>query len=97
MNGHLQELKCGGRPMNKKELEQELKKYEDLVNTILEFGIGVDECPLDFGYKENSIQDKAQNVFYEDDEEYCENNCNEYYKKCWLKYFEEVQRLKENI
>lgn len=95
MNGHLQELKCGGRPMNKKELEQELKKYEDLVNTILEFGIGMDECPLDFGYKENSIQDKAQNVFYEDDEEYCENNCNGCYKKCWVKYFKEIQRLKE--
>lgn len=30
MNGHLQELKCGGRPMNKKELEQELQKYKSL-------------------------------------------------------------------
>ena len=30
MNGHLQELKCGGRTMNKKELEQELQKYKSL-------------------------------------------------------------------
>ena len=30
MNGHLQELKCGGRPMNKKELEKELQKYKSL-------------------------------------------------------------------
>ena len=30
MNGHLQELKCGGRAMNKKELEQELQKYKSL-------------------------------------------------------------------
>ena len=30
MNGHLQELKCGGRPINKKELEKELHKYKSL-------------------------------------------------------------------
>lgn len=30
MNGHLQELKCGGRSMNKKELKQELQKYKSL-------------------------------------------------------------------
>lgn len=30
MNGHLQELKRGGRPMNKKELEKELQKYKSL-------------------------------------------------------------------
>ena len=30
MNGHLQELKFGGRAMNKKELEKELQKYKSL-------------------------------------------------------------------
>lgn len=35
MNGHLQELKCGGRPMNKKELEQELQKYKENYECIL--------------------------------------------------------------
>ena len=35
MNGHLQELKCGGRPMNKKELEKELQKYKENYECIL--------------------------------------------------------------
>ena len=66
-----------------------------LVDTILEFGIFMDECPLNFSYEDNSIQTKAQDIFYVDDGEYCENNCNENYKKCWLKYFKEIERLKE--
>lgn len=75
--------------------EQELQKYKNIVDTILEFGIFMDECPLNFSFDENSIQDKAQNVFYDDEGEFCENNCNECYKKCWLKFFKEIQRLKE--
>lgn len=82
------------KELAKKE-EQELQKCKNIVDTILEFGIFMYECPLNFSFEENSIQDKAQNVFYSDNGEFCENNCNECYKKCWLKYFEEIQRLKE--
>ena len=46
---------------------------------------------IEFGDKK---EEKAQDVFYEND--YCEENCNDIYKKCWLKYFEKLQELKEN-
>ena len=71
-----------------------MNNKNNLVDTILEFGIFMDECPLNFSYEDNSIQTKAQNIFYVDDGEYCKNNCNENYKKCWLKYFKEIERLR---
>lgn len=76
-------------------LRKDLQKSKKIIDIILEYGIYMDECPLNFSFDENSIQDKAQNVFYEDNGEYCENNCNDCYKKCWLKFFKEMQRLKE--
>ena len=66
-----------------------------LIDTILESDIFMNECPLSFDYVDNSIYNKAKNIFYENAGEYCENNCNDCYKKCWLKYFEEIKRLKE--
>ena len=77
-------------------LNNEIDEKNKLIDTILEFGIFMDECTLNFIFDYNSIQSKAQNVFYEDSGEWCEKKCNECYKKCWLKYFKEIQRLEEN-
>lgn len=68
------------------------EEYEQLINTILNFPFFKEECPLNFGFEDNSKEDKAQNIFYND--EYCENNCNDNYKDCWLKYFKELQKAK---
>ena len=40
---------------------------------------------------EKGILKKIDDIF-----NYCEENCNDIYKKCWLKYFEKLQELKEN-
>lgn len=73
-------------------LEQALDESEKLINTILNFSFFKEECPLNFNFEDNSKEDKAQNIFYSD--EYCENNCNDIYKDCWLKYFKELQKVK---
>ena len=67
------------------------EEYEQLINTILNFSFFKEECPLNFSFEDNSKEDEAQNIFYND--EYCENNCNDIYKDCWLKYFKELQEL----
>ena len=74
-------------------LKQENQQLKDLIDTILNFSFFKEECPLNFGFEDNSKEDKAQNIFYSD--EYCENNCNDIYKHCWLKYFKELQELKQ--
>ena len=74
-----------------KQLQQENKQLKDLIDTILNFSFFKEECPLNFSFEDNSKEDKAQDVFYED--EYCENACNDDYRKCWLKYFEKMQEL----
>lgn len=76
-------------------LEQALDESEKLINTILNFSFFKEECPLNFSFEDNSKEDKAQNVFYSD--EYCENNCNDIYKDCWLKYFKELQKAKGDV
>ena len=73
-------------------LKQALDESEKLINTILNFSFFKEECPLNFSFEDNSKEDKAQNIFYSD--EYCENNCNDIYKDCWLKYFKELQKSK---
>ena len=75
-----------------KQLEQENKQLQDLIDTILNFSFFKEECPLNFSFEDNSKEDEAQNIFYSD--EYCENNCNGIYKDCWLKYFKELQKSK---
>lgn len=72
---------------------KELNRLNNIIDTMLEFGFFKEECPLNFGFGDEK-EEKAQDVFYEDD--YCEENCNDIYKKCWLKYFEKLQQLKEN-
>ena len=67
------------------------EEYEQLINTILNFSFFKEECPLNFSFEDNSKEDEAQNIFYND--EYCENNCNDIYKDCWIKYFKELQEL----
>ena len=73
------------------QLQQENKQLKDLIDTILNFSFLKEECPLNFSFEDNSKENKAQDVFYED--EYCENACNDDYRKCWLKYFEKMQEL----
>ena len=76
-------------------LEQALDESEKLINTILNFSFFKEECPLNFSFEDNSKEDKAQNIFYS--YEYCENNCNDIYKDCWLKYFKELQKAKGDV
>ena len=73
--------------------QQENKQLKGLINTILNFSFFKEECPLNFGFGNNTNEDKSQSVFYED--EWCENNCNDNYKDCWLKYFKKLQELEQ--
>lgn len=75
-------------------LKEENKQLKDLIDTILNFSFFKEECPLNFSFEDNSKEDKAQDVFYED--EYCENACNDNYRKCWLKYFEKMRELERD-
>lgn len=75
------------------ELEQENKQLKDLIDTILNFSFFKEECPLNFGFENNTNEDKSQSVFYED--EWCENNCDDNYKNCWLRYFKKLQELEQ--
>ena len=74
------------------DLQQENNQLKELIDTILNWNIFKNECPMNFGYDEETNEDKAQDVFYKDDD-YCENNCNDDYTKCWLKYFKELQGI----
>ena len=75
-------------------LEQHCKKQKELIDTILNWNIFKNECPMNFGYDKETNEDKAQDVFYKDDD-YCENNCNDDYTKCWLKYFKRMHELEK--
>ena len=75
------------------ELQQENKQLKDLIDTILNFSFFKEECPLNFGFENSTNEDKSQSIFYED--EWCENNCNDNYKDCWLKYFKKLQELEQ--
>lgn len=75
------------------ELQQENKQLKDLIDTILNFSFFKEECPLNFGFENSTNEDKSQSIFYED--EWCENNCNDNYKDCWLKYFKKLQELEK--
>ena len=72
--------------------KKEIERLNNIINTMLDFNFFKEECPLNFGYTEKCDEEKAQDVFYEDD--YCEKTCNDNYKKCWLKYFKRLQELK---
>ena len=76
------------------QLQQENKQLKELIDTILNWNIFKNECPMNFGYDEETNEDKAQDVFYKDDD-YCENNCNDDYTKCWLKYFKRMHELEK--
>ena len=76
-----------------KKLQEENKQLKDLIDTILNFSFFKEECPLNFGFENNTNEDKSQSIFYED--EWCENNCNDNYKDCWLKYFKKLQELEQ--
>lgn len=76
-------------------LEKENQELKNLIDIILNFSFFKEECPLNFGFENNTNEDKAQNIFYND--EYCENNCNDNYKDCWLKYFKELQKTKGDV
>lgn len=72
---------------------EESKELKDLIDTMLNFSFFKEECPLNFGFENNTNEDKSQSIFYED--EWCENNCNDNYKDCWLKYFKKLQELEQ--
>ena len=74
-------------------LKKENEQLKNLIDTILNFSLFKEECPLNFGFENNTNEDKSQSVFYED--EWCENNCNDNYKNCWLKYFKKLQELEQ--
>lgn len=78
--------------ISNQEKDKEIERLNNIINTMLDFIFFKEECPLNFGYTEKCDEEKAQDVFYEND--YCEENCNDDYKKCWLKYFERLQELK---
>ena len=75
-------------------LKKENKQLKDLIDIILNFSFFEKECPLNFEFENNTNEDKSQSVFYED--EWCENNCNDNYKDCWLKYFKKLQELEKS-
>ena len=92
-------LDCNGKDMQIEvyeqlieQLQQENKHQKDLIDTILNSSFFTEECPLNFGF-ENTNEDKSQSIFYED--QWCENNCNDNYKDCWLKYFKKLQELEQ--
>ena len=72
---------------------EENKQLKNLLDIILNFSFFKEECPLNFGFENNTNEDKSQSVFYED--EWCENNCNDNYKDCWLKYFKKLQEVEK--
>ena len=86
-------LDRNGQSMLIQVYEKEIDRLNNIIDTMLEFSFFKEECPLNFGFGDKK-EEKAQDVFYEDD--YCEQNCNDIYKKCWMKYFEKLQELKEN-
>lgn len=71
------------------------EEYEQLINTMLNFSLFKEECPLNLVFEDNSKEEEAQNIFYND--EYCANHCNDIYKDCWLKYFKELQKIKGDV
>ena len=73
--------------------KKENKELKDLIDTILNFLFFKEEFPLNFGFENSTNEDKSQSIFYED--EWCENNCNDNYKDCWLKYFKKLQELEQ--
>ena len=75
------------------ELLKENQELKDLIDAILNFSFFKEECPLNFGFGNNTNEDKSQNIFYED--QWCENNCDDNYKDCWLKYFKKLQELEQ--
>lgn len=87
-------LTCAGKRMLKDyitNLQEENQKLVKVIDTILDFNFFKEECPLNFGFKDEK-ESKSLDVFYED--EWCETNCNDEYKKCWLKYFNKLTELK---
>ena len=91
-----------GLQQKNKQLKAQIEEYQKaldenkkIINTILNFSFFKEECPLNFSFEDNSKEDEAQNIFYND--EYCENNCNDIYKDCWLKYFKELQKAKGDV
>lgn len=53
---------------------EENKQLKNLLDIILNFSFFKGECPLNFGFENNTNEDKSQSVFYED--EWCDNKYN---------------------
>lgn len=72
-------------------LQEENQKLVRVIDTILDFNFFKEECPLNFSF-EDEKENKSLDVLYED--EWCETNCNDEYKRCWLRYFNKLTELK---
>lgn len=72
--------------------QQEIDRLNKIIDTILDFSFFQEECPLCIDFNDKN-EDKSQLIFY--NEGYCEKECCNDYKKCWLKYFKRLQELKE--
>lgn len=78
------------------EMVGEYDRLNKIIDTILDFSLFGEECPLSLGFNDK-LEEEAQDTFYDDN--YCEINCTnekDRFKKCWLKYFNQLQELKEN-
>ena len=76
-----------------KERVEYLESCSQMIDTILNFVFFKEECPLNFGFSTGSDELKAQDIFYSDEGEWCEH-CTDDYKQCWIKYFEELMKIK---
>ena len=72
--------------------KDKIKRLNKIIDTILDFSFFQEECPLNIDFNDKN-EDKSQLIFY--NEGYCEKECCNDYKKCWLKYFKRLQELKE--
>lgn len=74
-----------------KQLQEKIFQLENLVDVIFSSYIFENMCPLELFLEKNLKEKKARCIFYLKND--CEKNCDDDYKKCWLKYFKNLQEL----
>lgn len=74
-----------------KQLQEKIFQLENLVDVILSSYIFENMCPLELFLEKNLKEKKARCIFYLKND--CEKNCDDDFKKCWLKYFKNLQEL----
>lgn len=74
-----------------KQLQEKIFQLENLVDVIFSSYIFENMCPLELFLEKNLKEKKARCIFYLKND--CEKNCDDDYKKYWLKYFKNLQEL----